>query len=286
MNLYEMRHEYSYSLFVNQMNYFMCKKNQNERWNSLPKQSRNKIRSFESNSLTHQVFVDIFGEENILSLCESIHIIEPKIEQSEIENKAWEAIGKKWRNYIRNRVKDSGMGFYGLMEMVFGSNIASDIEHEDDEFNLLNYIDESIVGIKFYSLLFGSVKFEGIDKFTHSDTFKDILCERGNYNVDGTYSKDGKICVLWPSLELYQKYPLEPKKAWNEWKESRNQKWRANTGEDFWTIKNTGKVISYIENYGDEINHLYEIGNYFKTKEEAINMATKFINLLMTNKNV
>ena len=77
-------------------------------------------------------------------------------------------------------------------------------------------------------------------------------------------------CILWPSEELYEKYPLDPYSAWMEWKEARKPKrWRAEIGEIYWRISAKGNT-SVTEEYNTETDdYCYNYGNYFRTKEEA-----------------
>lgn len=53
---------------------------------------------------------------------------------------------------------------------------------------------------------------------------------------DGRFSKNGD-CLLFPSRALYEKYPLDAKKAWDEWASERKPKrWYPQHGEEFWYI--------------------------------------------------
>lgn len=71
----------------------------------------------------------------------------------------------------------------------------------------------------FYHLMYGEVKYKGIDKdgfiaFTDSEipTIYD----------DGKYDQDANV-VLYPSRTLYEQYPLDPYTAWMKWQEEQKK---------------------------------------------------------------
>ena len=94
--------------------------------------------------------------------------------------------------------------------------------------------------------------------------------------------------LFYPSRSLYEKYPLDAKKAWMEWKESRKPKrWRAKSSvgvavseceghwEDYtyWYITSEGVIVQDEETNCKADNLRYNIGNYFRTEEEALQAA-------------
>ena len=83
-----------------------------------------------------------------------------------------------------------------------------------------------------------------------------------------------ECCLLFPSRVLYEKYPLDAYSAWMEWKEARKPKrWRAQEKGEYWCIVFDGNAISTIELDCRGDHNLYNFGNYFRTKGEAIRAA-------------
>lgn len=93
-------------------------------------------------------------------------------------------------------------------------------------------------GEKIYSLLDGEITFKGIEFSYEKLCKKPIKTSAGNYNANGSYSTHSDaLCLLFPSKDLYEKYPLNPAKAWKEWQESKKPKrWRAKEGEEYWFV--------------------------------------------------
>ncbi|MBD5173824.1 MAG: hypothetical protein HDT08_04215 [Bacteroidales bacterium] len=101
--------------------------------------------------------------------------------------------------------------------------------------------------------------------------------------ADGRAYEDG-CCIIYPSRTLYEKYPLDPAKAWDEWVSERMPKrWRAKSSspaaredinanpEDYayWYITSDGVIAQDEETNCKADNLRYNIGNYFRTEEEA-----------------
>ena len=83
-------------------------------------------------------------------------------------------------------------------------------------------------------------------------------------------------CILWPSIELYQEYPLDSEKAWDIWSNSKKSyNWRAKLGEEYWFINFKGAADQAIEVFEDHNNLHHKTGNYFKTPEEAYLVAVE-----------
>ena len=144
---------------------------------------------------------------------------------------------------------------------------------EDKELNLYELLK---VGDTIYSPVFG----ERIVRAIMSDR----LC-------DSTFIcyKNGKIWeygepIVFPSKELYEKYPLDAYSAWMEWASERKPKrWRAKSSagvavseceghwEDYsyWYITSDGVIAQEEEMNCKADNLRYKLGNYFRTKEEA-----------------
>lgn len=146
---------------------------------------------------------------------------------------------------------------------------------EEKELNLCELL-KGCEGEEFYSNAYGEVTFVDFIKHSiHGDLIYIKWHEYEEYYCDAYLFPNGResskgMCILWPSKELYQKYPLDPKKAWKVWAEARKSKrWRAEKDEYFYLITTGGEVGSVQDTYSDYYNDLYKLGNYFRTKEEA-----------------
>lgn len=138
---------------------------------------------------------------------------------------------------------------------------------EEKELNLCELL-KGCEGETFYSDVFELVI---LTKVNLVGNFLTINWNRLELNLYSSGSKvKGNRCILWPSEELYEKYPLDPYSAWMEWKEARKPKrWRAEIGEIYWRISAKGNT-SVTEEYNTETDdYCYNYGNYFRTKEEA-----------------
>lgn len=86
-----------------------------------------------------------------------------------------------------------------------------------EEFNLCEIL-KGHEGMKMFSTMIGECIFVGIDE---DDKEMPIEVRRNVtssewYNKDGRWYKGGEI-ALYPSRELYLKYPLDAPRAWMEW---------------------------------------------------------------------
>jgi len=66
-------------------------------------------------------------------------------------------------------------------------------------------------------------------------------------------------------LEVYNKSLNDA--TWQVWRESK--RWRGLAGAEFYFATHTGNVTSRKDMYDENDNLLYEIGFYFRTKEQA-----------------
>ena len=145
---------------------------------------------------------------------------------------------------------------------------------EEKELNLCELLKDC-EGETFYSDVFELVI---LTKVNLVGNFLTINWNRLELNLYSNGSKvKGNRCVLWPSKELYEKYPLDAYSAWIEWKESRKPKqWKPSFGDEYFAINGCAKVIKlkYIDNFIDM--ELDRIHNRFRTKEEA-HIAAKIV---------
>ncbi len=97
----------------------------------------------------------------------------------------------------------------------------------------------------------------------------DGYCGQVNYHHNGKLYTTGEV-TLYPSRALYEKYPLDAKKAWAEWVENKKPKrWRAKQGESHWFIEPTGEISYGKDNYFSDCDNCWMFGNYFRTASEA-----------------
>lgn len=52
---------------------------------------------------------------------------------------------------------------------------------------------------------------------------QDMGAQKHTLASDGTHSPCGNSCIIFPSRELYEQYPLDPLKAWSVWEEEQKQ---------------------------------------------------------------
>lgn len=90
---------------------------------------------------------------------------------------------------------------------------------EEKELNLCELL-KGCEGEKFYSLVVGECVLNGV---VQSGTLYPIKLNSSFYVEDGRFTLAGAQ-VVYPSRALYEKYPLDAKKAWAEWAESRKPK--------------------------------------------------------------
>ena len=140
---------------------------------------------------------------------------------------------------------------------------------EEKELNLCELL-KGCEGEVFYSLMFGEVTFKGvIEEPNLSFGEKPIATDQGRYLPNAMYGLEG-VPTLFPSRALYEKYPLDARAAWMEWKETREPKrQRAEKGERYWVVDSVCEPVSYQEINAPFDDDCYEAGNYFRTEEKA-----------------
>lgn len=149
---------------------------------------------------------------------------------------------------------------------------------EEKELNLVALL-RGCEGEEFYSIVYGNVTLEVIHSPEVDDPKYYLLtrpnsCRIGRDLVypNGKVDANGAI-LLYPSKELYEKYPLDAYAAWQEWKEARKPKrWRAKKYQGYYYIDIIGGriVTKYDTDEREEPdNNKYDSYNYFRTEEEA-----------------
>ncbi len=99
---------------------------------------------------------------------------------------------------------------------------------EEKELNLCELLKDCIYET-FYSPICGECEYKECFEDSEKMLFESIKDGvDGGYaslvfDAEGRYGNHG-ICMLYPSKELYEKYPLDPRKAWSEWAENRKPK--------------------------------------------------------------
>ena len=148
---------------------------------------------------------------------------------------------------------------------------------EDKEPNLCELLKDYI-GDTFFHPHYGDVELTGVDENFISVTYNDCTIV-----IVGFTAPTG-MAYLYPDAESLKKYPFDGKVAWDEWASERKPKrWRAKSSagvavseceehwEDYsyWYISSDGVVAQEEEMNCKADNLRYELGNYFRTKEEA-----------------
>lgn len=143
---------------------------------------------------------------------------------------------------------------------------------EDKELNLIKILEGHDDEL-FYSPVWGDTYIAQLRESSIHIIPRDEEHEGEFYFVDscGRVSK-GCFCILYPSREAYLKYPLDAKKAWQEWQEGQKTKqnwWRAGYEGQYWFIGENYTICSERDYKWDDANMRYNMGNYFRTEELA-----------------
>ena len=114
-----------------------------------------------------------------------------------------------------------------------------------------------------YSLLEGVTFIRNVGNALITTTESNNYGEKGNVYVGGE-------CLLYPSKELYEKYPLDATQAWQEWASERKPKrWTPKNGEKFWHLNEFMNVVSsfYDEDDFDDHTIVNKTVNCFQSYE-------------------
>lgn len=112
----------------------------------------------------------------------------------------------------------------------------------------------------------------------YDEVTKEVLVGCTNYESDlslmDNYTIDGKPCAVLVHLENGEKE--------RKHKMSSTDRWKPEEGERFYFIDALGNVLWYL--WGDPSDTLYyEVGNCFRTEEEAQHVSILFKKLLQEN---
>ena len=121
----------------------------------------------------------------------------------------------------------------------------------------------------FYSILEGDICVKSI-----TPAWIETYTSQISYTNTGTLGYAGGLCVLFPSRDLYLKYPADPAKAWDEWqKGQKTDRWRAAADGKFYAVRHDGKVFEQIEDGSEWCSLFWEAGDYFPTRGLAEEFA-------------
>ena len=157
---------------------------------------------------------------------------------------------------------------------------------EEKELNLAELL-KGCEGEEFFSISVGKVTFKAI--YDYDDTHKVRTIRKDavgneyniNFHSDGRRNKAG-LQDLYPSEDLLIKYPLDAKKAWDEWASERKPKrWRAKRGDRYWWFNDELEVKCNADIQDIIDNNRYNLGNYFRTEKLAQQAAEAVRETLM-----
>lgn len=156
---------------------------------------------------------------------------------------------------------------------------------EEMKINLCELL-KSCEGEEFYSPVHGTIKLVKIDESKYFslifETQNNARCVYSMYGYTFLNCSPDALITLYPSYDLYIKYPLNTIEAWKEWEESRKPKrWRAKKGEIYYCFNNTLEVEPVIEMHNLCDDGRYSFGNYFCTRELAKQACEKVKECLM-----
>ena len=121
----------------------------------------------------------------------------------------------------------------------------------------------------FYSILEGDIRIKSI-----TPAWIETYTNQISYTNTGTLGYAGGLCVLFPSRELYLKYPGDPAIAWDEWQMGlREDRWRAAADGKFYAVRHDGKVFEQIEDGSEWCSLFWEACDYFPTRGLAEEFA-------------
>lgn len=216
----------------------MTKELQDQVWATLPKEFKEEVkaewlRALSRSDQESELIKRIFGHHNLTSGAES---------QPETQNKAKES------------------------ETAFASDAQNNDDMEDKELNLCEIL-KGHEGLQIFSLIEGEVAIRYISLNRDGTSIQLGYYYRAN----GTFSGgDGTLCLLYPSRKAYLKYPLDARKAWQEWIDGQKPKrWTPQIGETIYWVKANLTVSQDRFNDYETQRKRRAAGNEFRTGKEA-----------------
>ena len=139
--------------------------------------------------------------------------------------------------------------------------------------NLIGILKKEI-GNTFYSPNCGEIIIDKVTSnyiHTHLKKYKN---EVKIFHFDGIeYKTDGRPAIF-PSENLYKKYPTNHNKAWLDWLDN-NSPGRAHYGNLYYYITDTFIVASVNDLRAERDNNHYNCGNYFIDRNQAEKVAVE-----------
>ena len=216
----------------------MTKEQQNLAWACLPKEARNQIRDIVKTSGMdiHGMFDLVFGG-NVTSDTEPEEML--MVERKKVIERYNHFLTREkeeisWQKNIwpaKDVFSKCASEFYSLFNSKCLPDKAEEIadkciepvkEHFEKELNLCELLKSLNKGDKLYSRCFGTIKFDCI-RDNNTIILRDTQGLIIFYYSNGKHCEHGEVDV-YPSRELYEKYPLDAYSAWMEWDEENNKR--------------------------------------------------------------
>lgn len=121
---------------------------------------------------------------------------------------------------------------------------------EEKELDLCELLKDC-EGEEFYCPIWGGTVICEIAKAGYRIEPKDKMRGYLNIGFDGKADEDGEV-ILFPSRALFEKYPLDAKAAWMEWKQKKEKEFNKVTSfispvSKWWELKVVAKFHSHEE---------------------------------------
>ena len=291
----------------------ISKEQQDLAWKCLPKEVRDQIKEFYQseycNRVADELFDTVFGYHNLTSETEPKFKVGDKVKIVGAYTEATKSrLGKVGKiNNIAN-TNDYLVLFENGQDWIHVSCLEPYTEEpnvaildateetkdnmEEKDFNLCKILQEC-EGEQIFLTDEGECKIVSVteDVLTLTRNGNDIIELRD----DSLFLNPTGCAYAFPSMESFIANPLNARKAWMEWSEARKPKrWRAKSSsgvpvsecegywEDYsyWYITSDGVIAQDEEMNCNADNLRYELGNYFRTEEEALQAAEAVRELL------
>lgn len=128
-------------------------------------------------------------------------------------------------------------------------------------------------GETFYTPMCGDVEFDSYDSESTLPIYlKNKDCSL-SLQSNGSYRGKSGMCMLFPSKEYYEKYPIDPYTAWSEWKKEEGEVllpwWIPQLHESYYFIGTDGTYHHTINNNDTNDKVCFACGNCFFFLKEA-----------------